>query len=79
MIDSILSKRYGSLRSEHGQFTENIRVTVERAREFVDEGPHGFFRPQFDYRLSVGVNRLTVLVLVRRGDKYRNTIFKRLL
>ena len=40
-----------------------LAVTVERTREFVNEGPHESHGSRFDHHLGVGVDSLTVLVL----------------
>jgi len=62
-----------------GQVYQYIWVTIERTRKFVNECSHESRGSRFDYHLSVGVNRLTVLVLLSRGDEYRDTFLKILL
>lgn len=48
------------------QVSKNLRIAVERAREFVNEDRLS----QPNHHLGIGVYRLTLLVLVGRGDKY---------
>lgn len=49
-------------------------MKVKRTGQFVNERSHKSRGSRFDHHLGVGVNRLTVLVLVGRGDEYGDAI-----
>jgi hypothetical protein len=59
--------------------SKHLAVTVERTREFVNEGSHKSPGSRFNQHLGIGVDHLTVLVLVSRRDEYGDALLKILL
>jgi len=51
-------------------------VTIEWTREFINEGPYKSSAPRFNEELSVSVDRLAILVLVRRRHEDRDAPVK---
>ena len=58
------------------QVSKRLRFAVERTREFVNEGPNESRCSGLNHHLCIRVNRLAVLVLVGRRDKYGITLFE---